>query len=39
MGLNSLDKSIVSKYIDFLMSLDLAMSEKPFGAFEKFKRK
>ncbi|MGP6207700.1 ATP-binding protein [Cuniculiplasma sp. SKW3] len=36
---SGLDKSMVSKYIDVLLSLDLIVSEKPFGASEKFKRR
>ena len=36
---SGLDKSMVSKYLDVLMSLDLVISEKPFGAAEKFKRR
>ncbi len=38
-GYTGLDKSMVSKYLDVLMSLDLVISEKPFGASEKFKRR
>ena len=34
-----LDKSMVSKYLDVLMSVGLVISEKPFGASEKFKRR
>jgi AAA+ ATPase superfamily predicted ATPase len=34
-----LDKSMVSKYLDVLMSLGLIIPEKPFGASEKFKRR
>ena len=36
---SGLDKSMVSKYLDVLMSLGLVIPEKPFGAHEKFKRK
>ena len=36
---SGLDKSMVSKYLDVLMSLGLIIPEKPFGASEKFKRK
>ena len=36
---SGLDKSMVSKYLDVLMSLDLIIPEKPFGASEKFKRR
>ncbi len=35
----SLDKSMVSKYMDILMSLGLVLPERPFGAPEKFKRR
>ncbi|MCL4420097.1 MAG: ATP-binding protein [Candidatus Thermoplasmatota archaeon] len=38
-GYTGLDKSMVSKYLDVLMSLDLVIPEKPFGASEKFKRR
>ena len=38
-GYSGLDKSMVSKYLDILMSLGLIISEKPFGASEKFKRR
>ncbi|MCL5803154.1 MAG: ATP-binding protein [Candidatus Thermoplasmatota archaeon] len=34
-----LDKSMVSKYIDVLMSLELIEPEVPFGASDKFKRR
>ena len=34
-----LDKSMVSKYLDVLMSLGLVISEKPFGSSEKFRRR
>ncbi len=34
-----LDKSMVSKYIDVMMSLELVSPEIPFGAPEKFKRR
>ena len=36
---SGLDKSMVSKYLDVLMSLGLVTPEKPFGASEKFKRR
>ncbi|ASI14156.1 AAA+ superfamily ATPase fused to HTH and RecB nuclease domains [Candidatus Mancarchaeum acidiphilum] len=36
---SGLDKSMVSKYLDVLMSLGLVIPEKPFGASEKFKRR
>ena len=36
---SGLDKSMVSKYLDVLMSLGLVIPEKPFGAHEKFKRR
>ena len=36
---SGLDKSMVSKYLDVLMSLGLIISEKPFGASENFKRR
>lgn len=36
---SGLDKSMVSKYLDVLLSLELIISERPFGASEKFKRK
>ena len=36
---SGLDKSMVSKYLDVLMSLGLIIPEKPFGASEKFKRR
>lgn len=36
---SGLDKSMVSKYLDVLMSLCLIIPEKPFGASEKFKRR
>ncbi len=36
---SGLDKSMVSKYLDVLMSLGLIMPEKPFGASEKYKRR
>lgn len=38
-GYSGLDKSMVSKYLDILMSLGLIMPEKPFGSPEKFKRR
>ena len=38
-GYSGLDKSMVSKYLDVLMSLGLITAEKPFGATEKFKRR
>ncbi|MHB1709293.1 MAG: ATP-binding protein [Thermoplasmataceae archaeon] len=34
-----MDKSMVSKYIDVLMSLELIKPEIPFGASDKFKRR
>ncbi|MHB1440770.1 MAG: ATP-binding protein [Cuniculiplasma sp.] len=34
-----MDKSMVSKYIDVLMSLELIKPETPFGASDKFKRR
>ena len=34
-----MDKSMVSKYIDVLMSLEIIRPEVPFGASEKFKRR
>lgn len=36
---SGLDKSMVSKYLDVLLSLELIVSEKPFCASEKFKRR
>lgn len=36
---SGLDKSMVSKYLDVLLSLGLVVPEKPFGASEKFKRR
>ncbi|MCI2411927.1 hypothetical protein [Cuniculiplasma divulgatum] len=30
---------MVSKYLDILVSLDLVIYEKPFGAYWKFKRR
>lgn len=36
---SGLDKSMVSKYLDVLMSLRLITAEKPFGESEKFKRR
>ena len=36
---SGLDKSMVSKYLDVLMSLGLILAEKPFGSSEKFKRR
>ena len=36
---SGMDKSMVSKYLDVLMSLGLVIPEKPFGASEKFKRR
>ena len=38
-GYSGQDKSMVSKYLDVLMSLGLITAEKPFGASEKFKRR
>ncbi len=36
---SGLDKSMVSKYLDVLMSLGFVIAEKPFGAPEKYKRR
>lgn len=36
---SGMDKSMVSKHLDMLMSFGLIISEKPFGAAEKFKRR
>ncbi|OWP56754.1 MAG: hypothetical protein B2I17_03960 [Thermoplasmatales archaeon B_DKE] len=36
---SGMDKSMVSKYLDVLISLGLIIPEKPFGAPEKFKRR
>ncbi len=36
---SGLDKSMVSKYLDVLMSLGLVLPEKPFGASERYKRR
>lgn len=36
---SGLDKSMVSKYLDVMMSLGLITPEKPFGANETFKRR
>lgn len=36
---SSLDKSMVSKYLDVLMALGLITVEKPFGSNDKFKKR
>ncbi len=36
---SGMDKSMISKYLDILISLGIVTSEKPFGASEKFKRR
>ena len=36
---SGMEKSMVSKYLDVLTSLELVRPEKPFGASEKFKRR
>ena len=36
---SGLDKSMVSKYLDVLMSLGLVIPEKPFGASVRYKRR